>query len=59
MLSGAEEQTYEERFSEKDCLNLNIYMPDKSVLDSDEVIPVMVWVYGGGLRSGGNGLPIY
>ncbi|KAF9972073.1 hypothetical protein BGZ73_004876 [Actinomortierella ambigua] len=60
MLAGVENPgTYEERFSEKECLNLNIYMPDKSVLDSDEALPVMVWVYGGAFRVGGNGLPIY
>ncbi|KAG0264068.1 hypothetical protein DFQ27_001425 [Actinomortierella ambigua] len=34
-------------------------MPDKSVLDSDEPLPVMVWVYGGAFRVGGNGIPLY
>ena len=42
-------------FSE-DCLYLNIWSPAKS---SDERLPVMVWIYGGGFVSGFTSLPLY
>jgi len=33
----------------EDCLHLNVWTPAKT---GDEKLPVMVWIYGGGLRSG-------
>ncbi|KAF9981775.1 hypothetical protein BGZ75_006885 [Mortierella antarctica] len=49
---------YEEAMSERDCLSLNIYMP-ASALDSDEKLPVCVWLYGGGYKAGSITTPIY
>ncbi|KAG0238219.1 hypothetical protein BGW42_006499 [Actinomortierella wolfii] len=60
MLEGVgTKQIYDETYSEEKCLNLNIFMPDKSVLDSDKPLPVMVWIHGGALRVGGNYRPLY
>ena len=33
----------------EDCLQLNVWTPAKS---ADEKLPVMVWIYGGGLQCG-------
>ncbi len=40
----------------EDCLYLNVWTGAKS---SDEQLPVMVYIYGGGFRSGGSGCAIY
>ncbi|KAF9158107.1 hypothetical protein DFQ26_007970 [Actinomortierella ambigua] len=60
LLTGLEDHQYEDWFNEKDCLNLNIYAPDESVLGSiGEPLPVMVWIYGGAYRLGGTHTPLY
>ena len=33
---------------EEDCLFLNVYVPD----DVDELMPVMIWIHGGALKTG-------
>lgn len=38
---------------DEDCLNLNVYAPPD--IDSGEKLPVMVWIYGGGLVIGWSG----
>ncbi|KAF9313037.1 hypothetical protein BG003_005676 [Podila horticola] len=43
---------------ETDCLNLNIFVPLEA-LKKRASVPVMVWVHGGALRDGSNGLPLY
>ncbi|KAI8346030.1 Carboxylesterase [Mortierella sp. GBAus27b] len=43
------------KYDEKECLNMNIYVPLTS-LQGAEPIPVMTWIYGGGLTEGSNAL---
>ncbi len=40
----------------EDCLYLNIWKPLKA---GDAPLPVMVWVYGGGLENGSGSIPLY
>ncbi len=40
----------------EDCLYLNVWTPAKK---SSEKLPVLVYIYGGGFRSGGSACPIY
>ncbi len=44
--------------NERDCLSLNILMP-ASALDSNEELPVLVWIYGGGFKIGSITAPLY
>lgn len=41
----------------EDCLNLNVIRPSKAVKDSK--LPVLVWIYGGGLRQGSSADPMW
>ncbi|KAF9135435.1 hypothetical protein BGW39_002902 [Mortierella sp. 14UC] len=62
---------FDETMSEQDCLHCNIFMPasalaasSNSNLDANsgeqkELLPVMVWIYGGGFTAGTNASPIY
>lgn len=56
--SGSEKIRYEDHYNEANCLNLNIYMPSQVPRDA-KLPPVMVFIFGGGLKSGGNGVPLY
>ncbi|CAO3566383.1 unnamed protein product [Mortierella alpina] len=61
-IGGAISGAYEACFSEKDCLNLNIFAPVPSVLSmkaSPSLLPVMVWIYGGGFRCSSNSAPLF
>lgn len=40
----------------EDCLTLNIWAPSDA---SNAPLPVMVWIYGGGLRNGSASTPLY
>ncbi|KAF9586737.1 hypothetical protein BGW38_002759 [Lunasporangiospora selenospora] len=57
---------FEDLYDERDCLNLNIFMPTNSFssVTSQEsldlsLLPVLVWIYGGALRRGGNGIALF
>ncbi|KAG0243906.1 Alpha/Beta hydrolase protein [Mortierella sp. GBAus27b] len=47
------------QYSEEHCLNMNVYTPFEHLTKAQTLIPVMVWIHGGGLLSGSNALPIY
>ncbi|KAF9913868.1 hypothetical protein BX616_009413 [Lobosporangium transversale] len=47
------------QYSERDCLNLNIFTPLEHLFKAQTLIPVMVWIHGGGFSSGSNALPLY
>ncbi|KAF9383195.1 hypothetical protein CPB97_006666 [Podila verticillata] len=49
--SGSEKIRYEDHYNEANCLNLNIYMPSQVPRDA-KLPPVMVFIFGGGLKSG-------
>ncbi|KAF9139676.1 hypothetical protein BGX30_007616 [Mortierella sp. GBA39] len=63
MLFGAPSTyDFENTMSERDCLNCNIFMPTSAALtstSSSELLPVMVWIYGGSFRAGTNSSPLY
>ncbi|KAF9100217.1 hypothetical protein BGX27_000458 [Mortierella sp. AM989] len=44
---------------ERDCLNLNIFVPLSTLKDGTEQVPVMTWVHGGSNRNGSNAEPFY
>ncbi|KFH74031.1 hypothetical protein MVEG_01244 [Podila verticillata NRRL 6337] len=46
-------------FSERDCLNLCIYVPALEAPPPVGGIPVIVYIHGGKLRHGGNAHPVY
>ncbi|KAF9105988.1 hypothetical protein BGX27_009360 [Mortierella sp. AM989] len=46
-------------YSEEHCLNMNIYAPLDHLTKAQTLIPVMVWIHGGGFSSGSNSLPVY
>ncbi|KAG0069171.1 hypothetical protein BGZ90_000296 [Linnemannia elongata] len=52
---------FDEDMSERDCLNCNIFMPASAVgcLDEKKRLPVLVWLFGGGMRTGSNAIPLY
>lgn len=39
----------------EDCLTLNIWAPKRQ--ETDELLPVMIWIHGGGFTSGGSASP--
>ncbi|XP_021966746.1 carboxylesterase 5A [Folsomia candida] len=38
----------------EDCLNLDVYTPKLASNDSEKLLPVLVWIYGGGFAAGSN-----
>ncbi|KFH73206.1 hypothetical protein MVEG_00427 [Podila verticillata NRRL 6337] len=53
-----DEEAYSKVYSERDCLNLNVFVPKKQ-LENKPLIPVMVWIHGGGFKDGSNAMDLY
>lgn len=60
-LGVPDKYVFDEDMSERDCLNCNIFMPASAVrcLDEKQRLPVLVWLFGGGMRTGSNAIPLY
>ncbi|KAF9115330.1 hypothetical protein BGX27_008210 [Mortierella sp. AM989] len=55
-----DEEAYSKVYSEEHCLNLNIFAPRDSLeKKSNSLIPVMVWIHGGGFKDGSNAMEMY
>ncbi|KAF9429304.1 hypothetical protein BGZ76_001514 [Entomortierella beljakovae] len=54
-----DEEAYSKAFSEEHCLNLNIFAPHDQLNSKSQLIPVMVWIHGGGYKDGSNGMSLY
>ena len=50
-LPGFDQEGFHHEESE-DCLTLNIWRPDGKKAQRNESLPVLVWLYGGGLTAG-------
>ncbi|KAF9438614.1 hypothetical protein BGZ76_006513 [Entomortierella beljakovae] len=46
-------------YSERDCLNLNVFAPLEHLTKANTLVPVMVWVHGGGFSTGSNSSPVF
>ncbi|KAF9174330.1 hypothetical protein BGX21_000216 [Mortierella sp. AD011] len=56
---GTSKHKYGLDHDERDCLNLNIFVPLSSLMGEAEPIPVMTWVHGGSNKNGSNAEPLY
>ncbi|KAG0241223.1 Alpha/Beta hydrolase protein [Mortierella sp. GBAus27b] len=55
-----DEEAYSKVYSEEHCLNLNVFVPkDQLNNKSRPLIPVMVWIHGGGFKDGSNAMDLY
>ncbi|KAF9117889.1 hypothetical protein BGW39_001686 [Mortierella sp. 14UC] len=54
-----QEHQYGLDHSEKEGLNLNIFVPLSALQKGAKPIPVMTYIYGGAYRNGNNALPLY
>ena len=44
---------------QEDCLLLNVYVPETSIDNPDDKLPVMFWIHGGALTAGSNNYEEY
>lgn len=51
--------SYNELLGEEDCLYMNVYTPKIGEKAQKDLLPVMVWIPGGGFSSGHGGLSLY
>lgn len=60
-LGVPDKYVFDKDMSERECLNCNIFMPASAVgcLDEKQRLPVLVWLFGGGMRTGSNAIPLY
>ncbi|KAF9276182.1 hypothetical protein BGZ74_003737 [Mortierella antarctica] len=54
-----DEEGYNRLYSEEHCLNLNVFVPKDHLVNALHLIPVMVFIYGGGFRDGSNAMALY
>ncbi|KAF9175808.1 hypothetical protein BGX21_003938 [Mortierella sp. AD011] len=55
-----DEEAYSKVYNEEHCLNLNIFAPlNQLEKRSGPLIPVMVWIHGGGFKDGSNAMDLY
>lgn len=63
LLGCSSTNDFEQTMSERDCLHCNIFIPASALTSSEEeekeLLPVMVWIYGGAFRAGTNSSPLY
>ncbi|KAG9070484.1 hypothetical protein KI688_008020 [Linnemannia hyalina] len=61
LLGVPDKYVFDKDMNERDCLNCNIFMPASAVgcLDEKKRLPVLVWLFGGGMRTGSNAIPLY
>lgn len=41
------------------CLTINVFLPEDKAKQNHDLLPVMVWIYGGGFSTGGSAARIY
>ncbi|KAF9906557.1 hypothetical protein EC991_000499 [Linnemannia zychae] len=54
-----QEHQYGLDHSEKEGLNVNIFVPLSALQEGAKPVPVMTYIYGGSYRNGNNAIPIY
>jgi carboxylesterase type B len=59
LMGVPDKYVFDESMNERDCLNCNVFMPASAVNSAEEKLPVLVWLYGGNMRTGGNAIPLY
>uniref|UniRef100_A0A2H8TEY6 Carboxylic ester hydrolase n=2 Tax=Melanaphis sacchari TaxID=742174 RepID=A0A2H8TEY6_9HEMI len=52
-------QTYNKLLGDEDCLYINVYTPKVQKKNKNDLLPVMVWIAGGGFSSGHGGMSLY
>ncbi|KAG0084176.1 hypothetical protein BGZ92_010132 [Podila epicladia] len=55
----SDEEGYNHLYSEEHCLNLNVFAPKDHLIKALHLIPLMVFIYGGGFRDGSNAMALY
>ncbi|KAG0300762.1 hypothetical protein BGZ98_008923 [Dissophora globulifera] len=55
-----DEEAYAKVYSEEHCLNMNIFVPKDQLNNASKpLLPVMVWIHGGGFKDGSNAMELY
>ncbi|KAF0738975.1 Carboxylic ester hydrolase, partial [Aphis craccivora] len=52
-------ETYNTLLGAEDCLYMNVYTPKVNKKNENDLLPVMVWIPGGGFSSGHGGFSLY
>ena len=43
----------------EDCLTINVFLPEDKAKQNPALLPVMLWIYGGGFSEGGSAAGLY